>query len=193
MIDIVLRLSGIVLIVGASLLGVAIVLVSLNPVVNQVFSPRVSLLFLLSSLLLLLSLPAMYARQAQTTGWLGLIGHALLQSGLLLLVLVAAPALLFPSLKLAPGENLVAFLLGIALTLGLLLTGVATVLAGVYPRGAGILLLAATVGFFFDFFVAEFLPPLAGQVGSAFFGVLLALALAWIGLALWMSKPALAV
>ena len=192
MIDIVLRLSGIVLIVGASLLGVAIVLVSLNPVVNQVFSPRVSLLFLLSSLLLLLSLPAMYARQAQAAGWLGLIGHALLQSGLLLLVLVAAPALLFPSLKLAPGENLVAFLLGIALTLGLLLTGIATLQAGVYPRGAGILLLVATAGFFFDFFVAEFLPPLAGQLGSAFFGVLLALALAWIGGALWISKPMLA-
>jgi hypothetical protein len=193
MIDMALRLSGIVLMVGAALLGVAIVLISLNPVVNQVFSPRVSLLFLLSSLLLLLSLPAMYARQTQAAGWVGLIGHALLQSGLLLLVLVAAPALLFPSLKLAPGENLVAFLLGIALTLGLLLTGVATVLAGVYPRGAGILLLAATAGFFFDFFVAEFLPPLAGQVGSAFFGVLLALAFVWIGGALWMSKSMLAV
>src|SRR4029077_164684 len=111
MIDMALRLGGLILIVGAALLGVAIVLVSLNPVVNQVFSPRVSLLFLLSSLLLLLSLPTMYARQAQTAGWLGLIGHALLQSGVLLLVLVAAPALLFPSLKLTPGENLVALLL----------------------------------------------------------------------------------
>jgi hypothetical protein len=192
MIDMALRLSGIVLIVGAALLGVAIVMVSFTPVVGQVFSPRVSLLFLLSSLLLLLSLPAMYARQAPAAGWLGLVGHALLQSGLLLLVLVATPALLFPSLKLAPGENLVAFLLGIALTLGLLLTGVATVLAGVYPRGAGILLLAATAGFFFDFFVAEFLPPLTGQIGSACFGVLLALAFVWIGGALWMIKPALA-
>jgi hypothetical protein len=87
----------------------------------------------------------------------------------------------------------VVFVLGIALTLGLLLTGIATVLAGVYPRGAGILLLVATAGFFFDFFVAEFLTPIAGQLGAAFFGALLGLALAWIGVSLWMSNPTLAV
>jgi hypothetical protein len=69
--------------------------------------------------------------------------------------------------------------------LGLLLTGIAIIRAGVFPRGAGILLLAATAGFFFDFFVAEFLPPLAGQIGSAVFGILLALALSWIGVSLW--------
>jgi hypothetical protein len=40
-----------------------------------------------------------------------------------------------------------------------------------------------------NFFVAEFLPPAAGQVGSAIFGILLALALAWIGVALWIGKP----
>jgi hypothetical protein len=193
MIEIAVRLGGVILIVGAALLGIAIVMVSFAPVINQPVPPRVSLLFLLSALLLLLSLPAMYARQAHAAGWLGLIGYGLLQSGILLLVLVAAPALLFPSLKLAPGENLAVFLLGIALTSGLLLTGIATVLAGVYPRWAGILLLAATAGFFFVFFVAEFLPPMAGQIGAAFFGVLLALALAWIGVALWMSKPLLAV
>ena len=94
---------------------------------------------------------------------------------------------------LGPGENLKAFVLGIALTLGLLLTGIATVLARVYPHGAGVILLTATAGFVFDFFVAEFLSPVAGQIGSAFFGVLLALALAWIGVALWMSKPLLVV
>jgi hypothetical protein len=193
MFDIALRLSGLILLVGAVLLGTAIVLVSFTPVINQAFPPRVGLLFLLSAILLLLSLPAVYARQAQATGWSGLIGHALLQTGVLLLVLVAAPPLLYPSLNSALGENLIGFVLGIALTLGLLLTGIATVLAGVYPRGAGILLLAATAGFFFDFFVAEFLPLLAGQIGAAFFGVLLALAFVWIGVALWMSKPTLAV
>ncbi|MCL4562998.1 MAG: hypothetical protein M1281_20590 [Chloroflexi bacterium] len=64
---------------------------------------------------------------------------------------MVAPALLYPSLDQAPGENLAAFLPGIALTLGLLLTGIATILAGVYPRWAGILLLAATAGFFFPY------------------------------------------
>ena len=127
----------------------------------------------------------MYARQADAAGWLGLAGHALLQTGILLLVVLASTPLLFPSFKSASGENPVIFLLGIALTLGLLLTGIATLRAGVFPRWPGILLLVAMAGFFFDFFVAEFLPSLAGQVGSAFFGVMLALALAGIGLSLW--------
>ncbi len=69
----------------------------------------------------------------------------------------------------------------------LLLTGVATTRADVFPRWAGILLLAATAGFFFDFFIADFLPPMFGQVGAAGFGALLALALAWIGAALAMG------
>lgn len=186
-----LRLSGIVLMMGAALLGAAIFLVSFIPVVNQPFPLHVNLLFLVSAILLLLSLPAMYARQAHAAGWLGLTGHALLQTGVLLLVLVAAPTLLYPSRELILSDNLVFFLLGIALTLGLLLTGIATIRAGDYPRAAGIVLLAATVGFFFDFFVAEYLPRVAGQVGAAFFGVLLALALVWIGVALSVSRPRL--
>ena len=187
------RWSGILLVAGAALLGIAIVLVSLKPVMNEVFSPGVARLFLLSSIFLLLSLPAMYARQADAAGWLGLAGHVLLQTGILLLVLLAATPILYPAIQTPSGENVVAFLLGIDLTLGLLLTGIATIRAGVFPRWAGILLLAAMAGFFFDFFVAEFLPPVAGQVGSAFFGVLLALALAWIGIALWIGRlgPAL--
>jgi hypothetical protein len=106
---------------------------------------------------------------------------------------VAAPPLLYPALKLSSGENIVVFLLGIALTLGLLLTGIATIRAGIFPRWAGILLLAAMAGFTFDFFVAEFLPPAAGQLGSAIFGILLALSFAWIGVALWMGKLGLAI
>ena len=178
---------------GVALLGIAIVTIALKPVTNQVLSPGASLLLLLSSIFLLLSLPAMYARQADAAGWLGLAGYALLQTGILLLVVIAATPILYPSLKIASGENLVVFLLGIALTLGLLLTGIATIRADVFPRPAGILLLAATAGFIFSFFVAEFLPPVAGQLGSAIFGALLALALAWIGISLWIGplKPVL--
>ena len=188
MTEITFRWSGALLIVGAVLLGTAIVTISLKPVMTQVFSPGVSLLMLLSSIALLLSLPAMYARQANAAGWLGLVGHGLLQAGIVLLVVLAATPLLYPSLKPVPGENAVSFVLGIALTLGLLLTGIATLRADVYPRWAGILLLAAMAGFFFDFFVAEFLPPITGQIGSAIFGVLLALAFAWMGAALWSGR-----
>jgi len=187
MLPIALRLSGLLLIGGAVLLGVAIVMLALNPVINQVFSPRISLLLLLSSILLLLSLPGMYAKQADSVGWFGLVGHILLHAGLIMLVLVAATPILYPSIREPSGENLVVFVLGIALTLGLLSTGIATIRAGVYPQWSGILLLAATAGFFFVFFIAEFLPPVAGQIGSATFGLLLALALGWIGSSLLTS------
>jgi len=188
MFEIASRWSGILLIAGAALLGLAIVIISLRPVMGVALPQGASLLLLLASIFLLLSLPAMYARQANAAGWLGITGYGLLQTGMVVLVLSAAPALLFPTLQPEPGENLVFFLLAIAFTLGLLLTGIATVRADIFPRGAGILLLAATAGFFFVFFIAEFLTPLAGQLGSAIFGILLALALAWIGMALWIGK-----
>ena len=188
MTEIAYRWSGTLLVVGAALLGVAIVIVSLKPVMDQPLSPGASLLMLLSALCLLLSLPAMYFRQADAAGWLGLAGFMLLQAGILILVVLAATPLLYPSFNPIPGENVVVFLLGIALTVGLLLTGIATMRAGVYPRGAGILILAAMAGFFFTFFVAEFLPPITGQVGSAIFGILLALALAWYGVSLWTGN-----
>lgn len=184
MADTALRLFGLPLIAGALLLGGAIVLISLNPVVSQPLSPGVSMLLLVSALMLLVSIPGMYAAQSGTTGWLGLAAYALLQVGIVSLVTYASTPLLYPSIKTGPGENAVSFILGIALALGLLLSGISTIQAGVFPRWAGILLLAATAGFFFVFFVAEFLPPLAGKLGSAFFGVVLALALSWIGLAL---------
>jgi hypothetical protein len=183
-----LRWGGPVLIVGAALLGAATVRVSLSPAVTEPFTPGVSLTFLLASVLLLVSLPSLYARQAGAAGWLGLAGYVLLQSGVVLLIVIASTPLLFPAVKTSTPENPVVFVLGIALTLGLLLTGIAALQAGVFPRWAGMLLLAAMAGFFFNFFVAEFLPPLAGKVGAALFGVLLALALAWFGLALWVGK-----
>jgi uncharacterized membrane protein YecN with MAPEG domain len=186
--EIVFRWSGIGLILGAALLGIAIIVISFKPVINQPFPVASSVLLLLAAILLLLSLPAVYARQANAAGWLGLTGHVLLQTGVILLIVLAAPSLIYPTLKLTPGENPLVFLLGIALTLGLLLTGIATIRAGIFPRAAGILLLVAMAGFFFDFFIAEFLPPVAGQVGSALFGVLLALSFAWIGAALWIGK-----
>ena len=185
MINIIERWSGLFLIAGAALLGVVIVRISFNPVVNQQFTPGISAFLLLSSMLLLISLPGMYARQADSAGWPGLIGYILLQSGIVLFVMLASTPLLYPSIQEASGENIYAFLLGIALFLGLLLTGIATIQAKIFPLWSGILLLAATAGFVFVFFVAEFLPPQAGQFGSAFLGIMLALALIWIGIWIW--------
>jgi hypothetical protein len=182
--------SGPVLVGGAIAFGAAVVLISSRPVIGAVLSPDVATLLLVAAAMLFLSLPAVYVLQADAAGILGLVGHSLLVTGLLLLVVLAATPLLHPSVNAPTGEHPIVFGLGIALTLGLLLTGIATFQADVFPRPAAILLLAAMVGFFFVFFVAEFLPPAAGQIGSAVFGVLLALGFAWIGAALWLRNPA---
>ena len=181
--------SGPVLVGGALALAIAIVLISSRPVIGAALSPQVAALLLVAAALLLLSLPAMYAVQADAAGVLGLAGHALLATGLLLLVILAATPLLHPAINAPPGEHPIVFGLGIALTLGLLLTGIATFQADVFPRPAALLLLGAMGGFLFTFFIAEFLPPAAGQIGTAVFGVLLALGLSWIGVDLWVRSP----
>jgi hypothetical protein len=100
-------------------------------------------------------------------------------------VLLAAPALLFPTLNPRLSDDVVLFVLALALTGGLLATGVATLRAGVFPRGAPILVLAGMAGFAFGFFVSEFLPPIVGQVTTAALGIVLAAGFGWMGVALW--------
>jgi hypothetical protein len=184
-VDVAIHLAGLVLIGGAAALGLACVLISTRPVVGQALGPDVALLLIVAAGLLLLAVPAMYLVQSDATGVPGVAAHALLVVGLLLPVIVSATPLLYPSMEVSTIEHPVVFGLGIALVLGLLLTGVVTFQAGVLPRPAAGIVLAAMAGFFFVFFVAEFLPPVAGQAGTAIFGVLLAVGFAWIGLAMW--------
>jgi len=187
MTDTAIRWSGLFLMIAAALLGVAIVLASSTPKITQQLPPLANTLLFSASILLLLSLPCMYTRQAEAAGWLGLIGHALLQIGTVLFVVVSAPQLLYASFDRPFENSITGFLLGVALTLGLLLTGIATLRAGVFPRWAGILLLAGTAGFFFSFFVAEWVPRMAGRVVGGILILPLYLALAWIGFFMWTS------
>jgi len=148
-------------------------------------APLGSLLLLVGSVLLMLALPGMYARQAEAAGRLGLVGHVLLAVGNVLFIGFAAAPLFNPSIKgLDAEESIAAGLLGLTLILGFVLTAVATLRAAVYPRWSGILLLVAGVGFLFGFFVAEDLPPSAGALIGVGWGVSLAIAWAWIGVAL---------
>jgi hypothetical protein len=182
-----IRWGGVVLFVGAILFGVALILASFGPT-KALLSPTTSIFLLTSSVLVMLALPAMYARQANSAGAIGLGGYILLEVGMTFLVIYAAAPLVFPMLKEPPGESPLAFFLGVSLVLGILLSSIATIRAGVFPRLTGILLLGATIGFFFDFFIAEFLPPIAGQVGGAFFGAVISVALAWIGVSIWKNQ-----
>jgi hypothetical protein len=72
-----------------------------------------------------------------------------------------------------------AFVTGLVLTFGLfalggLLFGLATLRAGVLPRGAAALLIIGAVAY-----------PLAGMLELPFAGIVFGLAVAWLGFALW--------
>lgn len=177
--------SGPLLVVGALLFGLVTVAAAFRPTVQAMFSPEVATLGMLAAVFLLPSLPGMYAAQADAAGPIGLAGYVLLQVGLLLIVVVSAVPLLYPTMTAPFTNHPLSGGLGIALFLGLLLTSIATLQAGVYPRPAALLLCAGTAGFFFGFFVAEFLPPGPAQVANAVLGVLTPAGLAWCGAALW--------
>jgi hypothetical protein len=184
MVKTILRWSGLALAAGALLVGAGTVSVAFQGP-NQLPTPLASTLLLVSSILIMLALPGMYARQSETAGWLGLLGYVLLQVGMVPIVVYAGAPLFYLQIQGTPVPSTGALVLGTALMLGLPLTAIATLRAGVYPHWSGILLLAASVGMVFAFVVADALPPIAGQLGSAIWGTLFASGLAWIGISLW--------
>ena len=142
-------------------------------------------LALVGSMLIFLGLVGLYARQVAETGVLGLIAFLVAFFGMTLLVGIiwtftfvvpplaeAAPEFLDadPSGVLAAG-----FILTVVLfALGWILFGLASLLAGVLPRGAAVLLIiGAALSFVLDF--------LELPLGEVVFGV----ALAWMGYAVW--------
>ncbi len=143
-------------------------------------------------MLILLGLPAWYARQANRVGIVGLLGFVLfffasLLSGIggsIIDLLVkpwlsqGAPSLLQTAPPLA---LLIFFLVGSVLSvLGVLLLGITILRAKVYPRGAAILLLIGTIANCLTPFFTQFQP----YFGSTML-ILISLSFAWFGYALW--------
>jgi hypothetical protein len=88
MADLVVQRSEIALAAGAILLGIGLVMASFSPATVPP-SPRTRAFLLISTVLVMLALPAVYARQANAAGVMGLGGHVLLETGLRLLVVYA--------------------------------------------------------------------------------------------------------
>jgi hypothetical protein len=152
----------------------------------------------------LLGMAGLYARQAETSGWLGLAGYLLLSLWLVLIMGFSfVEACILPSLATAAptfvegwmgmfSSSASAMDLGVLPTLwtltgpmyllGGLLFGIATFRAGILPRWAGVLLAAGTA----LAPVAALLPP-DSQPKAA---VPVGLALAWLGYALWSKRRA---
>lgn len=150
----------------------------------------IQIVALLGLMLITIGLPGVYAREAGESGPLGLVSFVLTFSGMLMTFgLLWSEPFLGPYLaEVAPevleSEASGIFLIGVALALGLfavgwLLFGVASLRAKVFPRGAAILLIVGAVLFF-----------VLQMFDLPFWSVLLGIALAWIGYALWSSSAA---
>jgi hypothetical protein len=121
-----LRLSGLLLLIGGLFMALTVFHVPTSPAVG-------TLILALGGVPLILGLPALYARQAKQIGWVGLVG----------LVIIGLDILIFPVrgaiAGLVPGFKIPDFLLIIGpLTLvGTLMFGITTIRAHVFPALLG--------------------------------------------------------
>jgi hypothetical protein len=208
------RLSGLALLVALPL-EVAGWLIhpqgeGLTALRDPLYTPA-HLLLLVQLAIAQLGLTGLYARQAARAGWLGAIGYALtvpyfvLHYTLLQFESFVAPylarepatqALVAPGGPLAHGaagtQGAFGLIMPLLAAAGVLLLGIATLRAGVFPRAAGWLPIAAVA----VYFVASSLPyeainaPPSWLSPVAFVYYLLYLGYAWGGYALWTERTA---
>lgn len=149
----------------------------------------------LGMLLLLFGLIGLLARQLHRAGRLGVIGFAVAFAGTAMLLTGAQLELfIFPFVGLnapqlmrgGPPRGMIEMqmLTGLVFLVGYVALGVATVRAGVLPRGVGVLLAVGSAAFVASTFLGGALPPALRPpfwVGPGIFGV----ALVWLGWGLW--------
>lgn len=130
-----LRISGWFLLFGGLLMAVTNFHLSISSV-------AAALINLLGGVLLLLGLPALYARQAKQVRWIGLVG----------LIIIWLDILIFPVLQggigsLVPALMPPAFLyiIGPLTIIGTLLFGIMTMRASFFPRWLGFCLFAGYI------------------------------------------------
>jgi len=194
-----IRWSGLINLLAGVLYAVGALLHPVGEDLAAVSSPNwvpAHLVYWVSVLLLHLGLVGLYARQAEQTGWLGLVGFVLAFIGTALvgsilvfastiLPLIAAEAqAIFDRAATPPDFLLPMFILGFGL--GWILIGIVTMRAGVLPRWSGSLLIVGVTLFMiseavpFEVMLAHTLVT----VGDIIFG----LGMVWIGYALWSEQ-----
>ncbi len=177
-------LAGVLLVV-ADLLNLAIGFdpdVPFSEVATTGIHAFQSVINLLAAVLLLLGLVGLYARQSEAAGPLGLagflvafLGTALLTGFLWTALFIALSLAVVAPEVLDSGPPPGLFLTLITFGVGWLLFGIATLLARVYPRIAAILLMIGAVIVILPF---------------PFTGVVLGVAVAWLGFALFTGRDA---
>jgi hypothetical protein len=194
-----IRWSGLISLLAGVLYAVGALLHPVGESLAAVSSPNwvpAHLVYWVSVLLLHLGLVGLYARQAEQTGRLGLVGFVLAFIGTALvgsilvfastiLPLIAAEAqAIFDRAARPPDFLLPVFILGFGL--GWILLGVATMRAGVLPRWSGLLLIIGVTLFMISE-GAPFEATLAHTLVTAG-DIIFGLGLVWIGYALWSEQ-----
>jgi hypothetical protein len=144
---------------------------------------------LIAHVVLVFALVALYAAQAESSGFLGSLGMVLsvigttLVSGVLLVEIAGASGAEVDAVFAAGVSGALSMLGGLAFFVGLILFGIAAVRAGVFPRWAGLLLIAGDVVFGAgDFFGSA--APIVFVVGA----LITCAGLVWLGLALLSGR-----
>ena len=144
-----------------------------------------SLSVLTAHVLLVFALVALYTAQAEESGLLGTLGMVLsvvgttLASGVILVEIAGASGAEVGAVLGAGLTGALALLAGLAFLIGLILLGVATMRAGVFPYWAGLLLIAGDVVFGAASFAGA-----ASLIVEVIGALITCAAFVWLGLAL---------
>jgi hypothetical protein len=142
-------------------------------------------LVLTAHVVLVFALVALYAAQAEQSGLLGSLGMVLsvvgttLGSGVVMVEIAGASGAEVDAVLGAGFPGALALLGGLAFLIGLILFGVATMRAGVFPRWAGLLLIVGDVVFGAGSFAGA-----AATIFEILGALLTCAALVWLGLSL---------
>jgi hypothetical protein len=149
------------------------------------------LLVLAAHVALVFALVALYAAQADESGILGSLGMVLsvvgttLVSGVVLVEIAGASGAEVDTVLEAGLPSALALLGGLTFLIGLILFGIATMQAGVFPRWAGLLLIVGDVVFGAGSFAGA-AAPIFEIVGA----LITCTALLWLGLSLLSGSGA---
>lgn len=157
-------------------------------------SAAIAVVLILAWITALYAVTGVYLIQRRESGTLGAVGYAVNLLGLALVITRASAASFvfrrLPADTLQPlmrgGVGPLFHAAGLVLLIGVLLLGLATLRAGVLPRGAAVLYMVGIAGFVLGTFALG--RPVLTVVGGG--AVLAGIGMAWFGYALWSSDTA---
>ena len=139
-------------------------------------------------LALVFALVALYAAQAEQSGLLGALGMILsvvgttIVCGVVLVEIAGASGVSVAGVLEAGVSGAISLVGGLAFLIGLILFGIATMQAGVFPRWGGLLVIVGDVVFGAGSFAGA-VAPIISVVGAA----ITCAGFVWLGLSLWSA------